>query len=131
MESPFLRPANVLQPVDEWIQIFNELAVGSPYEAGTEAEDLVLIVSFAGNEDQASTNARLDAVVDLIAAQTHSLKKCVRRNFIPPMLRTGGPDTSPKIVSANFCAETFALVLGGRSYDRRARRRPLFVLMGV
>jgi hypothetical protein len=64
----FLRPANVLQPVDEWIQIFNELAVGSPYEAATEDEDLVVVVSFAGNEDQASTNAKLDAVVDLIAA---------------------------------------------------------------
>lgn len=64
----FLRPTNVPEPVEEWIKIFNELAVGSAYKAGTEDEDLVIVVSFAGNEDQASTNAKLDAVVDLIAA---------------------------------------------------------------
>ena len=59
---------NVPEPVEEWVRIFNQLAVDSAYEAGTEDEDLVLVVSFTGNEDQASTNAKLDAVVDLIAA---------------------------------------------------------------
>ena len=63
----FLRPTNVPEPVEEWTRIFNELAIDSAYQAGMEGEDLVIVVSFAGNEDQASTNAKLDAVVELIA----------------------------------------------------------------
>ena len=54
--------------MEEWIKIFNDLAANTAYGAGKEDEDLVLVVSFAGNEDQASTETLLDAVVDLMAA---------------------------------------------------------------
>ena len=63
----FLRPTNVPDPAEEWIRIFNDLAVGSALQAGLEDEDVVLGVLFGGNEDQASTNAKLDALVELIA----------------------------------------------------------------
>jgi hypothetical protein len=64
----FFRPANVPDPAEEWMRIFNDLGVGTPLQAGPEDEDVVLRVSFAGNEDQASIDAMLDALVDLIAA---------------------------------------------------------------
>lgn len=64
----FLRPENVPDPAEEWMRIFNDLGVGTPLQAGLEDEDVILLVSFSGNEDQASTNAMLDALVDLIAA---------------------------------------------------------------
>jgi hypothetical protein len=63
-----LRPTNVSQPIEEWIKIFNDLAANTAYGARKENEDLVLVVSFTGNEDQASTEAMLDAVVDLMSA---------------------------------------------------------------
>ncbi len=63
-----LRPTNASAPIEEWIKIFNHLADNTAYEAGMEGEDLVLAVSFAGWEDQASTDAILDAVVELMAA---------------------------------------------------------------
>jgi hypothetical protein len=50
------------------VKIFNDLAANTAYGARTEDEDLVLVVSFAVDEDQASTDAMLDALVDLMAA---------------------------------------------------------------
>jgi hypothetical protein len=64
----YVRPADISHPIEEWTRIFNDLAAGTAYEAGTEDKDLVLRVSFATNDDQATTDAKLDALVDLISA---------------------------------------------------------------